>query len=197
MGREALCAARWGAKTGEVKALLETFDLILRGDLKRKALISDLKSVRVDGDDLCFKVGRESVALTLGAKDAASWAMKIATPPPSLADKLGLKDDAKALVIGPVKDTALAAALKGATTKAPAKAVMALAVVENEKDLTAAIRVCPAGVPIWIVHRKGKAARFGEAPVRAAMRAKGFMDTKVSAVSAVSADFSATRYSRK
>ncbi len=194
MGREALCTCRWGGERAEVKALLETNELIVRGELKRKVPLADLKSVRVDGDDLVFKVGRESVALTLGAKDALSWAKKIATPPPSLKDKLGLKGNAKALVIGSVKDLALAEALKGATTKAATKAMIVVAVVENEKDLAKALKSSPTGTPIWIVHRKGKAASFVETPVRTAMRAKGFMDTKVSAVSA---DFSATRYSRK
>lgn len=191
MGREALCACRWGAETGEVKALLESLDLIVRGDIKRKVPIADLKSVHVEDDDLCFKVGRESVALSLGAKDAASWAKKIATPPPSLKDKLGLKDGMKAFVIGTHSDPALAAALKGATTTVAAKAALAVAVAENEKDLAKAIRACPDALPIWIVHRKGKTAAYGETPIRAAMRAGGFIDTKVSAVSA---DFSATRY---
>ncbi len=143
---------------------------------------------------MCFKVGRESVALRLGAKDAASWAKKIATPPPSLRDKLGLKDVAKAFAIGPLKDPALAAALKGATTASSAKAALAVAVVENEKDLAKAIRACPAAMPLWIVHRKGKTATYGESPIRVVMRTQGFIDTKVAAISA---DFSATRYGRK
>ena len=194
MGREAVCLCRWDAHKGEVKALLESHELILRGEIKRKVAVADLKSVTVDGDDLRFKVGRESVALRLGAKDAASWAKKIATPPPSLKEKLGLKDGAKALAIGPLKDAVLAEALKGATTTSATKAALAVAVIENDKDLAKAISACPPATPIWIVHRKGKAATFGDTPIRAAMRAKGFMDTKVSAVSA---DFSATRYLRK
>lgn len=194
MGREAVCPCRWGADKGEVKALLESHELILRGDIKRKVAVAELKSVTVDGDDLRFKVGRESVALRLGAKDAASWAKKIATRPPSLKEKLGLKDGAKALAIGPLKDPALAEALKGATTTSATKAALAVAVIENDKDLAKAIRACPPATPLWIVHRKGKAATYGDTPIRAAMRASGFIDTKVSAVSD---DFSATRYSRK
>lgn len=194
MGREAICTCRWAGKSAEVKALLETHELILRGDLKKKVPLAEIRDVRADGEDLVFKVGRETVTLSLGAKNAASWAKKIKAPPPSLKDKLGLKDGAKALVIGAVKDPALAAALKGAATKTAANAAMAVAVVETENDLAQAIRVCPAGAPLWIVHRKGKAASFGEAPVRAAMRTKGFIDTKVSAVSEA---FSATRYSKK
>lgn len=194
MGREAVCTCTWAGTSAEVKALLETHELILRGGIKKKLPIADLKSVHADGEDLCFKVGRESVSLTLGPKEAASWAKKIATPPPSLKDKLGLKGNDKAFVIGALKDAALSDALKGAITTSAAAAKVAVAAVENEKDLAKAIKACPKGTPVWIVHRKGKAAAFGETPVRTAMRARGFMDTKVSAVSA---DFSATRYSRK
>lgn len=194
MGREATCTCSWGGKDAEVKALLESQELILRGAIKKKIPLAEFKDVRAQDEDLIFKVGRERVALSLGSKDAASWAKKILTPPPSLKDKLGLKDGAKAFVIGAVKDKALADALKGATTKTIAKAAIAVAVVENDADLAHAIRGYPKGPPIWVVHRKGKAALFGEAPIRIMMRTNDFMDTKVSAVSA---DFSATRYSRK
>jgi hypothetical protein len=105
-----------------------------------------------------------------------------------------LEDGAKALVIGQVQDAALAEALEGAITKTPAKAAIVVAVVEDEKGLAKTLRACPSGAPIWIVHRKGKDAAFGENAVRAAMRAKGFIDIKVSAVSA---DFSATRYTQR
>lgn len=171
MGREANCTCIWAGKSADVKALLETHELILRGNLKKKVPMAGLKSVRVDGDDLCFKVGRESVSLALGSKDAASWAKKIATPPPSLKDKLGLKAGDKAFVIGSVTDRALAAALKGAVTTSAAEAKIAVAQVEEEKDLLKAIRACPKAAPIWIVHRKGKGADFGETPVRDGSRA--------------------------
>jgi hypothetical protein len=48
--------------------------------------------------------------------------------------------------------------------------------------------------PIWIAHRKGSGASFGENAVRAALRQRGFVDNKSAAVSA---EFSATRYARK
>ncbi|MGE4062169.1 MAG: hypothetical protein AB7E79_02270 [Rhodospirillaceae bacterium] len=169
MGREAVCACDWAGQRGEVWALLETHELILRGDIKKKVPIAGLKSVRVAGDDLVFKVGPASVALTLGAQTATSWAKKIAAPPPSLKDKLGLKDGDKAFVIGAVTDAALAAALKGATTKTAAAAKVAVTQIENEKDLVKALRACPAGTPIWVIHRKGKASPYGEAPVRTLM----------------------------
>ena len=189
-----MCICRWGGASAEVKALFETHELVLRGGLKRKVALADLTAVHVDGDELCFMVGRELVTLSLGAKDAASWAKKIATPAPSLADKLGLKGKAKAFVIGAVKDAALSTALKSRATKTAAIAAATVAIVESEKDLARALKAAPAAIPIWIVHGKGKAASFGETPVRAFMRAKGFIDTKVSAVSDA---FSATRFTRR
>jgi len=44
---------------------------------------------------------------------------------------------------------------------------------------------------VWIVHRKGKGAQLGDTAIRAALRTRGYIDTKVSAVSDSS---SATRY---
>jgi hypothetical protein len=52
MGREAQCRCRWDGGSGDVKAFLETNELILRGSLKRTLPIARLKDVRVAGEDL-------------------------------------------------------------------------------------------------------------------------------------------------
>ena len=196
MGREAQCFCRWGASGAEVKALLESDVLILRGDMKRRVSLSSLAGVRVVGEELCFEVGLEPVALALGTNEAARWAKKIATPPPSLRQKLGIGDAVKGYVIGSLHEPALIAALKGAQTSVAADARMAIAIVESAVDLENAVRAhakLSRSAPIWVVHRKGRRAAFGEGAVRQTMRTKGFMDTKVAAVSA---EFTATRYSR-
>jgi hypothetical protein len=69
--------------------------------------------------------------------------------------------------------------------------------VRDEAELLQALKVhggVAASWPIWIAHRKGSGASFGENAVRRAMRQRGFMDNKSAAVSA---EFSATRYARK
>jgi len=197
MGREALCQARWPGGSGEVKALLETQELIFRGALKRTIAIAQLDGVRVAGDELLFSVGNEHYALALGASVAASWAKKIATPPPTLRQKLGLGTSGKALVIGSVVDAALETALKGETAAAAGEAEMSVAAVEDETQLLAALAIHERTIPqrpIWIAHRKGAKALFGDNAVRVVMRQRGYIDSKSTAVSA---DFSATRYARK
>src|SRR5689334_9986192 len=104
MGREARCHCRWDGEAAEVKALLETAELILRGDLRRRVPLADIREVAVRADELQFRVGPSRVALTLGAKAAASWAKKLTTPAPSLRERLGLGATEKALVIGQVAD---------------------------------------------------------------------------------------------
>jgi hypothetical protein len=156
-----------------------------------------MKGVRVSGDELLFAVGAEKITLGLGAKAAASWAKKIATPPPTLRQKLGISTEAKVLVIGPVSDTSLKDALRGVTASSPDAARLSVAVVEDEAALEKALASharLAAKLPIWIAHRKGPASPFGDNAVRRVMRQRGFIDSKVAAVSA---ELSATRYAKR
>ena len=89
MGREARCAATWGAHRGNVTALLESTELIVRGAFRARAPIASLRGVRAEGGTLYFRAGDDDVALAMGAA-APRWAAAIATPPPSLAAKLGI-----------------------------------------------------------------------------------------------------------
>ena len=196
MGLERECRCRWLGGETVVKALLESRELILRGALKRTIPIAAMSKVQATGAELTFAVDGETYALALGDGIAERWAAKIATPPPGLAKKLGLGPHAKALVIGPVEAPELLEALTGCRAKTAKDAVLGLAVVADAATLKRALvkhSGLPAHAPIWIVHGKGPRAPFGETPVRAAMRAEGYIDTKVSSVSAA---LTATRYSK-
>ena len=171
--------------------------LILRGDLKGVIPIARMERVRVEGETLCFALGSEPIALALGAEVAARWAKKIAAPPRALADKLGVGGMAKALVLGDVDDPALEEALSGARAETEAEAALSVAIVTSAAALGRALQQharLPDGAPIWIVHPKGRNASFGETAIRAAMRLRGFIDTKVAGVSS---EFTAIRYSRR
>ncbi|MEA1650639.1 hypothetical protein UAJ10_16655 [Nitrospirillum sp. BR 11164] len=197
MGTEAVCHATWTGGAGEVKALLESRELILHGEGRRTVPVAAITAVRVEGDDLVLATPDGPLTLTLGADIAPRWARKLTTPPPNLAQKLGVGPATPALVIGAVDDPALAEALAGFVASSPAEARLALAVVGNVADLERAVAAhatLTPGAALWIVHGKGPKTPFGEAPVRAWMRAAGFMDTKISAVSAA---LSATRYNAR
>jgi hypothetical protein len=195
MGREAMIHARVGGEAGEVHAMLESSELILRGVIRRRYPKTAMERVRVDGDALCFMVVGEDVRLELGARGAASWAKAIVQPPPTLRAKLGLNDGARAMLLGTCDDALLGEALEGAQVTDFAQAAMLIARIEGPDDLAAAMAAqagCP-GLPIWAIYPKGKNQTFGEGAIRAALRAAGFRDTKSCAVSD---RLTATRYAR-
>ena len=197
MGLEARCPCRWSDGSGEVQALLEARELIVRGDLKRTIPIAAITLVRVEGSELRLRVGTKEIVLGLGAARAERWAKKLAAPPRTLTQKLGVGPSSKALVIGTVEDPALREALADSEASRVEDARLSVAVVTNAAALQHALQVhatLPSGAPIWVVYGKGARAAFGEAPVRQFMRAAGYMDNKVSAVSDT---LTATRYTRR
>ena len=196
MGREATCRARWKGGEGEVKALLETEALILRGGHRAQWLLASLSAIHVEGDWLHLTTPDGEVALDLGPAQADSWAKKLAKPAPSLAAKLGVGPACRVQVIGEIEDPLLEKALVAALAPTPAQARLSLAVVRGEDELEAALTahaVLPADAPIWLVNVKGAASPFGENAIRAIMRQRGFIDSKTASVSAALA---ATRYAR-
>ena len=197
VGREAICACTVGNERQEVKALLESTQLILRGALKRRYLTQALQNIEVVGDALRFQAGNEAVELRLGATEAAAWARKLRTPPPSLADKLGLRADVLAWVIGPLDDAALKAAATNLRAKAPGEAQLTIAVVASAAALAEA-RTAHENLPrsrhLWVVHAKGPDSALPDGEIRRLMRGAGYVDSKTTAVSA---QLTATRYAKR
>jgi hypothetical protein len=186
MGREAICECTFAGTTGKVKALLETNEIILRGDVRMTAPLQALQNVMVQADRLCFTIDKHSVQLHLGAKAAGSWAKKIKALPPSLADKLGITGKT-VRTVGSVADRALDSALTSAAQIRAEKPDVIVACVDTPESLTATLRDAKKqlaqGVPIWFVYRKGPGHPLNEAAIRATLRAHGLMDTKVASVS--------------
>ena len=194
MGLEAETTCTHGGKTYKVRALLESTELILRGDLKRKLPLTSLTNVHASNTSLSFSANGESYTLALTANKAATWAKKITSPPPSLAKKLGLSAEALAFVIGKTDDAELDAALKGNTTPTPQQAALFIAVTRDEAQLTTALKTYgKAQAPLWLINVKGPKSALGENAIREKLRVLGFMDTKTCAVSAT---LSGTRYNR-
>jgi hypothetical protein len=187
MGREAVCSCDWGGTISEVKALLETGQIILRGGMRKRIPFSEIKNANATADRLRFTVAGETVQLALGHA-AAQWAAAITSPPPSLARKLGITDKIVVRVIGEVCDEALNEALAQAAAIASKNAGLILACVDSPESLHAAL--CDAkeqlrkGVPIWMVYAKGKGHAINETAIRSLLRDNGMIDTKVASVSA-------------
>jgi hypothetical protein len=186
MGREAICECTFHGTTAKVKALLESSELILRGDIRMTAPIESLTKVRVESESLCFNLDKHPMQLHLGAKAAESWAKKIKTPPPTLADKLGITGKI-VRTIGPVADRALDSAISSAAQISAENPDLILSIIDTPEALASTLRNAQKqlarSIPIWLVYRKGPGHPINETHIRSTLRALGYMDTKVASVS--------------
>lgn len=196
MGREALATADWQGITAEVKVLLESQEIILRGAIRARIPRSEVSDVTVEGDRLRLAAGGEPLTLTLGAAEAGTWAAALRKPPPSLAEKLGISTEKLAYVTGSVDDEALRRALEDATTDTLTDASVIVAVLSEEADLDAAYALAMSAphLAVWCVYPKGTTSPIGDATVRSRLRERGYIDSKSSAVSD---RLTATRYGRR
>jgi hypothetical protein len=114
MGQEALCTVRVAERVDKGKALLETDELVFRGDdgLRLKVPFREMRSVEAADGELRFESAEGLVVLELDAQ-AEKWARKILHPK-SLLDKLGVKAGMRVLVMG-VEDEGFLSDLRGRT----------------------------------------------------------------------------------
>lgn len=178
MGQEIDCRMRYGGKTSQGKALLESDHLLFRGTERLKVLLKDLRAVKAADGILVLDFAGGPAELELG-KAAEKWAAKILHPP-SRRDKLGLKPGTKVRFLGDF-DADFRAELRDCTVVARAADLVFLAAGRRE-DL-APVAKLPAAAALWIVYPKGVTA-IREAEVIAAGRAAGWKDVKVAAFSA-------------
>jgi len=194
MGREAICTCDWNGTVAEVKALLETGEIILRGAMRKRIPFGEIKNVNATDQRIAFTVGDEAVQLVLGPV-AAKWAAAITNPPPTLARKLGITGEIVVRVIGEVCDESLNEALAEAGAIASKDAGLIIACVDSPESLYAALRDAKAqllkGVPIWVVYAKGPGHAINETGIRSLLRENGMIDTKVASVSS---KFTALRF---
>ena len=98
MGNEASCTVRLGNQRSQGKALLETTELIFRGDFRLKIPFSAMKSVGAAKGELRVQ-GPDGEAIFELGETAAKWREKILHPK-SRIEKLGVKRDARVSLLG-------------------------------------------------------------------------------------------------
>ncbi len=178
MGQEAKCEVRFEGKVSEGKALLETDDLIFRGEFRLAIPLKSIKAVEAVDGVLRIMSPLGTATFTLGAQ-AEKWAYKILNPR-TLADKLDVKPDMRVSLLG-VPDALEGRCSDVTTGKAANNSDLIFFGAEQDKDLAklAALRksIKPGGA-IWVVYPKGK-QEITEAGVLTAGRAAGFVDVKV------------------
>jgi hypothetical protein len=185
MGREARTTASFDGWSGEGKALLETDEVLFRGERRLRLRLDELAGVEAEGDRLTLHGPDGPVVLELGEAEAARWANRILHPP-TLADRLGVKAGSRLAFEGAF-DPAVAAALRGLGAKEVGNAgeadlvfvgALALADLEPVAGLPGRLH---DGASAWIVYPKGR-RELREADVLAAGRAAGLVDTRVARI---------------
>jgi hypothetical protein len=189
LGSEAVCVVHYGGRACEGRALLETSEVIFRGDFRLRIPFSDVTSISAEDGELRLGYAGDIAVFDLG-RDAATWADKIKNPRDRL-DKLGLKAEMRVAVLG-LNDPGFVEQLqsRGVTVVHEIESG-GLDVVFYEADtlpdldrlpeLRAAIQ--PAGA-VWVVSPKGKGIEVRDVDVMAAARGAGLVDNKVVGFSA-------------
>ena len=191
MGAELPCRATVGDRSGEGKALLETSELVFRGnkkDFRFRVPFESIKKVVALGDRLVIDGPKVHIVLELGAKYAARWAEKIKNPPTRL-DKLGVKEGMRVSVIG-VDDAQLRSELdsRGAVVtvgKVAEGSQLIFFGASKTADLARLAKLKESLTPeggIWVVRPKG-VDTISERDVMDQGKAAGLVDVKVCAFS--------------
>src|SRR5689334_3085433 len=161
MGRELLCTVCCEGKKARGKALLETNEIIFRGDLRLKIPLASLKSVVArDGElHLCWADG--SAVFALG-EQAEKWAHKILHPK-STAEKLGIKPGLTVSLSGGFPDVFVREVRGGAKAFSDTKPLKDSDLIFYEAqtagELARVAKVVPAlaaAAALWIVYPKGR-----------------------------------------
>ena len=183
MGVEVRCNATIGGKPSHGRALLETDDLVFRGDVRVAIPYRDITSLTANEGILTVGYPGGIADFELGAY-AEQWADRIRNPK-SVIDKLGVKDG-QVIALIDVDDPELHSRLveRGVTVRIGRPGAdcdmifLGAETVEALRKLPGLIpHLTPAGA-IWVLRPKGH-TRITERAVMSAGRDAGLVDTKV------------------
>ena len=178
MGQEIICTVEHKGRTSEGRALLETSELIFRGDPRLKIPFKEMTRVVASDGALRIRFAQGEATFYLGAA-AAKWASKILNPRSRL-DKLGVKAGTRLRWIGaPDHDFKSEVAQRGALLVRTKPEVTFLH-ASGLRDLDG---LKLAGAPVWVVYPKG-ISQLREMDVLKAGRDAGLVDIKVASFSA-------------
>lgn len=183
MGAEAKCTATISGKKAVGKALLETDELIFRGeDVRLKIPYKSVSSIDAK-DGVLHIAWLSGVASFELGPDAVKWADRIRNPPTRI-DKLDVKPGQLVLFVG-IRDSTLREEIetRGAMVLArPIQPVDAIFVAANEradlKRLATVQNFLKRDGAIWVIRPKGS-PNISENDVMAAGKDVGLVDIKV------------------
>lgn len=182
MRAEAACSVRFGHKTSTGKALLETSELIFRGEFRLVIPFSEIEMVDASDGQLKVTCSGGTATFELGAK-AEQWARKIRNPK-SIIDKLGIKPGHRVVVLD-VADAGFMDQLRERGAAVSTRAVKnADAIFVHAETLAglAGLRQLVAHIKrdgaIWTVTPKGQGG-IKDTDVMGIGKAAGLVDVKV------------------
>jgi len=183
VGKEATCKVTFGKQQSEGKALLETSEIIFRGDFRLKIPFSTIKSAKAVDGELRLQTADGLAVFHLGAA-AEKWCDKILHPK-SRIEKLGVKPGVKVSLLGGFEADFLkeiATLTKSVSkSKVDADTECIFFAADLKKDLGALAKISKSmkgATALWIVYPKGQ-KQITELDVLAAGRKEGLKDLKV------------------
>jgi hypothetical protein len=188
MGQEVVCTARWGGKSVRGKALLETVEIIFRGDERRKIPFSSIRGMEAKDGELRVKTDEGLVVFELGER-AEKWREKIANPK-SVVEKLGVKPGQPVAVFGKL-DAEFLKKLKGQKSPIVQQKIedgvgWIFFGVDTREGLGEVKKIAgkmKGSAALWVVYPKGQKT-ITETDVIGAGRKAGLKDVKVVGFSA-------------
>ena len=183
MGQEVVCTARWGGKSVRGKALLETTEIIFRGDERLKIPFSAIRSMSTRDGELRLNTDAGLVSFELGER-AEKWREKIANPK-SVVEKLGVKPGEPVAAIGKLDGEFLkklkkqdSAVSLGKVTDGVSWIFFAAETREALGDVKKIAGKMMGSAALWVVYPKGQKS-ITETDVIGAGRKAGLKDVKV------------------
>jgi hypothetical protein len=184
MGNQLSCTLRHAGKSISGKALLESCEILFRGDIRLKIPFNTITKIDVTDGELHVQTKDGLAIFELGAKTAAQWHQKI-TNPKSVLEKLGVKPGQSVALFGSFPADFLASLKTHGARIAESKIAKDspwIFLVENEKTdlrrVSSIARQMQGPAALWLVYPKGQKS-ITESDVRSAGLQAGLVDTKV------------------
>ena len=174
MGQEIKCRVDYGKQSSKGQALLETTEVLFRGDFRLKIPFRSISALEASSGKLKIAFDGGSAVFHLGDK-AEKWAARIRNPPSRL-DKLGVKPGTKVQLVGRHDDDFRKELVERGAVNSRSKPDLVFLSVKSKEELVELAWVGDAAV--WVIYPKGVKS-VTENDVLAAGRAAGWVDVKV------------------
>jgi hypothetical protein len=188
MGSELKCTVRFGKEASEGKALLETSEVLFRGEFRLKIPFASIKSAKAVDGELHLQTANGLAIFEIGPA-AEKWREKILHPKTRI-EKIGVKAGAKVSLLGSLEaDFHDELKLLGGSVskdKVAADSDAIFFAADSLKELSSVAKIAKSlkgAAALWIVYPKGQKT-ITENDVITAGRKAGLKDVKVVGFSA-------------